>query len=186
MSGRRGTARKRAPRRAAGHAAAPRSRPAGFAVLTVSDTRRGSGDTSGALVEKLAEGARHRVLVRGWVADEPAAIRRAARQALARDGVDVLVVTGGTGAAPRDRTPEALAPLIERGLPGFGELFRLLSVDQVGTAAWLSRAMAGIAAGKLVVLLPGARAAVELGMKRLLLPELGHVLRMLGRLEPKE
>lgn len=186
MNGRSGTARKRAPGRARGHGAAPASRPAGFAVLTVSDTRRGRADASGALIEKLAERAGHRVLVRAWVADEPRAIRRAARQALARGGVDVLVVTGGTGVAPRDRTPEALAPLIGRWLPGFGELFRLLSVDQVGTAAWLSRAAAGIAAGRLVVLLPGARAAVELGMKRLLLPELGHVLRMLGRLEPKE
>jgi molybdenum cofactor biosynthesis protein B len=100
--------------------------------------------------------------------------------------VDVLIVTGGTGLGPRDRTPEALAPLAEREVPGFGEAFRALSAAQVGPAAWFSRATAFVARGRLVVLLPGSRAAVELALKRLLLPELAHAVRMLGRFNPPE
>jgi len=178
------------PRRAArgaGHAAARGGgRPAGCAILTVSDTRRGAADTSGASIARLIERARHRVVRRDWVRDERAAIRRAARAMLGRRDVDVLIVTGGTGLAPRDVTPEALAPLIERWLPGFGELFRFVSMWQVGAAAWLSRAAAGIARGRLVIMLPGSQAAVELAMKRLVLPELVHALRMLGRFPTEE
>ena len=87
----------------------------------------------------------------------------------------------GTGVSPRDRTPEALAPLLERELPGFGERFRHRSFEQVGAAAWLSRAGAGVARGRLIVFLPGSTAAVELALDELLLPELVHVLRLLGR-----
>jgi len=179
--------RPRRPARGAGHAAARGGwRPAGCAILTVSDTRRGAADTSGAAIARLIEHARHRVVRRAWVSDDRAAIRRAARAALARRDVDALIVTGGTGLSPRDVTPEALAPLIERDLPGFGELFRFASVRQVGAAAWLSRAEAGIARGRLVVMLPGSQAAVELAMTRLVLPELNHALRMLGRYPMEE
>jgi molybdenum cofactor biosynthesis protein B len=152
----------------------------------VSDSRRGREDTAGALVERLVARAGHRVLTRAWVRDEPAALRRAGRAALARAGVDVLIVTGGTGLGPRDRTPEALAPLAARAIPGFGERFRALSSRQVGAAAWLSRAGAFVARGRLVVMLPGSRAAVELALTRLLLPELVHAVRMLGRFTPGE
>jgi molybdenum cofactor biosynthesis protein B len=152
----------------------------------VSDTRRGAADTSGAAIARLVERARHRVVRRAWVRDDRAAIRRAARVTLARPDVDVLIVTGGTGIAPRDVTPEALAPLVERWLPGFGEVFRFLSVRQVGAAAWLSRAAAGVARGRLIVMLPGSRPAVELAMKQLILPELVHALRMLGRYPTEE
>jgi molybdenum cofactor biosynthesis protein B len=154
--------------------------------VTVSDTRRGAADRSGAAAQRLLEGAGHEVALRGWVRDEPRAIRRALATALARRDLDAVVLTGGTGAAPRDRTPEAVAPLVERWLPGFGERFRALSVAQVGSAAWLSRAGAGIGKGKLVVMLPGSTAAVELALRRLLLPELAHVLAMLGRPQPGE
>jgi len=168
-------------RREPGHGArSGRLRPAGCAVLTVSDTRRGAADTGGARVARLIEAAGHRVLARAWAKDERAAIRRAAAAALARPGVEVLVVTGGTGIAPRDVTPEALAPLVDRWIPGFGERFRALSVEQIGAAAWLSRAAAGIAGGRLLVLLPGSPAAVTLALRRLLLPELSHALTMLG------
>jgi molybdenum cofactor biosynthesis protein B len=95
--------------------------------------------------------------------------------------VDAVVLTGGTGVAPRDRTPEAVRPLVERELPGFGELFRMLSHRQVGSAAWLSRAGAGTVKGKLVVWLPGSTRAVDLAMKELVVPELSHALRLLGR-----
>jgi len=183
---------KRAPlgvaraRRPAAHRGGGAPRPAGCAVITVSDTRRGREDTAGALIERLVTRAGHRVTTRAWVKDEPAALRRAARAALARVGTDVLIVTGGTGLGPRDRTPEALAPLVERAVPGFGERFRALSVAQVGAAAWLSRAEAFVARGRLVVLLPGSRAAVRLALERLLLPELVHAVRMLGRFDPTE
>ena len=100
--------------------------------------------------------------------------------------MDVLIVTGGTGVGPRDRTPEALEPLAERHLPGFGELFRVLSAGQVGSAAWLSRAGAFVARGRLVVMLPGSRAAVGLALRKLLLPELVHAVRMSGRFDPTE
>ena len=178
--------RRRAPR-GAGHAAAKKGpRPVGCAILTVSDTRRGAADTSGAAIERLLVRARHQVVRRAWVTDDRAAIRRAARGALARGDVDVLIVTGGTGLAARDVTPEALEPLIERWLPGFGELFRFASMMRVGAAAWLSRAAAGVARGRLVVMLPGSKLAVELAMKRLVLPELIHAVRMLGRYPTEE
>ena len=176
----------RLPRRPAAHRSDGGPRPVGCAIITASDTRRGREDKAGALIERLITRAGHRVTTRAWVRDEPAALRRAARAALARAGVDVLIVTGGTGLDPRDCTPEALAPLAERGVPGFGERFRSLSVGQVGAAAWLSRAGAFIARGRLVVMLPGSRAAVELALERLLLPELVHAVRMLGRFDSTE
>jgi molybdenum cofactor biosynthesis protein B len=150
-------------------------------VLTVSDTRRGRDDTGGALAQRLLERAGHRVLARAWVRDDRAAIRKAARTLLARRDLDALVITGGSGVAPRDVTPEAILPLCDLRLPGFGEWFRALSQSQVGTAAWLSRADAGIAKGRLVVMLPGSRGAVQLGLERVLLPELFHIMRLLGR-----
>jgi len=156
-------------------------RPVACAILTVSDTRRGARDESGALAERLLTRAGHRVMARAWSPDDVRALRRAARLVLARPDLDALIVTGGTGVAPRDVTPEAFAPLWERRLPGFGELFRVFSVRQVGTAAWMSRAEAGVARGRLVVLLPGSRAAVRLALERVLLPELRHCVRTLGR-----
>jgi len=125
-------------------------------------------------------------MTRAWVRDDAAALRRAVRAALARRGVDVIVLTGGTGPGPRDLTPDALAGLVDHPLPGFGELFRVLSMEQVGAAAWLSRAAAFVAQRRLVVMLPGSRAAVALALERLLLPELVHAVRMLGRFEPTE
>jgi molybdenum cofactor biosynthesis protein B len=120
------------------------------------------------------------------VKDEPREIRRATAAALARPDVDCVILTGGTGLSPRDRTPDSIEALIEKPLPGFGELFRVFSFEQVGPAAWLSRASAGIAGGRLVVTLPGSPAAVELALRQLLLPELTHAMRALGRFPTKE
>jgi molybdenum cofactor biosynthesis protein B len=117
------------------------------------------------------------------VRDDVRAIRRVVRSALAMHAVDAVLLTGGTGVSPRDRTPEAVGPLLERELAGFGELFRLLSYRQVGSAAWLSRAGAGVAKGRLVVWLPGSTKAVELAVAKLVGPELGHALRLLDRLK---
>ena len=184
--------RKRHPvRRAAGvgeparvpeHARAQRApRPVGVAIITVSDTRRGDDDTSGALAEKLLTGAGCAPVARAWARDEVAAIRAALRKQLASRAVDAVVLTGGTGGAPRDVTPEAVEPLLERSLPGFGERFRALSWATVGSAAWLSRAGAGVARGRLVVYLPGSAGAVRQALESLLIPELVHVVRLLGR-----
>ena len=159
---------------------------AGCAILTVSDTRGQKDDGSGDRAHALLVKGGHRVVARRWVRDERAAIRRVAALLLKRRDTDLLLVTGGTGVAPRDVTPEALEPFYERALPGFGELFRTRSQAQVGTAAWLSRASAGIARGRLLVLLPGSTRAVELAVNELLLPELGHVLGLLGRTSTQE
>jgi molybdopterin adenylyltransferase len=169
------------------HAGARRGpRPIVFAIVTVSDTRRGSADRSGNAIASLLERAGHTVGSRAWVSDDPRAIRRVARAALARDDVDVAILTGGTGLAPRDRTPEALAPLAERVLPGFGEAFRVLSTRQVGTAAWLSRAGAVVVRGRLVFMLPGSTRAVTLAVRRLIIPEIVHALRTMGRFQEQE
>lgn len=145
-------------------------------VITVSDTRTLETDTGGARVEELLIAAGHRVLGRSVVPDEAGAIAAALGAALARDGVDAVILTGGTGVAPRDVTPEAVEPLLDRIVPGFGELFRMLSYQEIGSAAVLSRALAGLAGGRVVFVLPGSRGAVQLAMDKLVVPELGHLI----------
>jgi molybdenum cofactor biosynthesis protein B len=159
---------------------------AGCAILTVSDTRGPRDDGSGDRAEALLVAAGHRVVARKWVKDRRASIRSAARALLRRRDADVVVVTGGTGVARRDVTPEALERLYTRSLPGFGERFRARSEAQVGSSAWMSRASAGIVRSRLLVLLPGSTRAVELALTELLLPELGHVLGLLGRVSNRE
>lgn len=144
-------------------------------VITVSDTRTLETDTGGKLVAELLEGGGHSVVSRTIVPDDPAAIEKATLESLARDDVQALLLTGGTGVAPRDVTPETVEPLLSRVVPGFGELFRMLSYEDIGSAALLSRALAGIAAGKVVFVLPGSRGAVRLALEKLVLPELGHL-----------
>ena len=151
-------------------------REVGCAVLTVSDSRRWENDSGGALLAQLLTDAGHKVVARAWVADERDAIFEAARAALERAECEALFLTGGTGVAARDVTPEAIAPLLTRTLPGFGELFRMLSFQEVGAAALLSRALAGMHGKKLVVALPGSRAAIRTALEKLLLPELAHLL----------
>ncbi|MEZ4216387.1 MAG: molybdenum cofactor biosynthesis protein B [Myxococcota bacterium] len=144
-------------------------------VITVSDTRTLETDAGGALAAELLGAAGHVVAAREIVPDEPAAIRAALEAALARDGVGAVLLTGGTGVAPRDVTPETVAPLLEREIPGFGELFRMLSYEDVGSAALLSRAIAGLARGRVVFAIPGSRGAVRLAVEKLVGPELGHL-----------
>jgi molybdenum cofactor biosynthesis protein B len=148
----------------------------GFAILTVSDSRTAKDDVSGRTLADLALGAGHRVEFSRIVPDDVAAIRRAAREALSLDVVDVVVLTGGTGFSPRDVTLDAVEPLLETRIDGFGELFRMLSWQQVGSAAMLSRAAAGLANSRVVFLLPGSTKAVALAMETLILPEAGHLL----------
>jgi molybdopterin adenylyltransferase len=148
----------------------------GFAVLTVSDSRWPENDTGGAAVRERAEAAGHRVLAADLVPDEADAILRAVRALLLREGLDVLVLTGGTGFSPRDRTVATVTPLFDRPIEGFGELFRMLSYEQVGAAAMLSRAAAGLIGDRAVFLLPGSPKAVALAMEKLILPEAAHLL----------
>lgn len=148
----------------------------GFAFITVSDTRTEEDDTSGRTLADLARGAGHRMESARIVPDDVAAIRRAVREALRSDAVDVVVLTGGTGFSPRDVTLDAVEPLLETRIDGFGELFRMLSWQQVGSAAMLSRAAAGLTSGRAVFLLPGSTRAVAQAMEKLILPEAGHLL----------
>jgi len=147
--------------------------------VTVSDTRTAESDASGARIRTALEGAGHRVVSYAILPDEPARIRRHVEDALADQAVRAVIVNGGTGIAPRDTTYEALVSLFEKRLEGFGELFRMLSWEQVGAAAMLSRAAAGVARGKILVSLPGSPDAVGLAMDRLLVPELGHMAHLL-------
>jgi molybdenum cofactor biosynthesis protein B len=144
-------------------------------VVTVSDTRTVETDTGGALVAAELEAAGHAVVERRIVKDDPAAIIEALDDALSREGVDAIVFTGGTGVAPRDVTPESVEARLERIVPGFGELFRMLSYDDIGSAALLSRATAGLARGRVVFVIPGSRGAVRLAMQKLIVPEIGHL-----------
>jgi molybdenum cofactor biosynthesis protein B len=145
------------------------------AVITVSDTRTLETDTGGARVVEFLTEAGHRVLHREVVKDEPAEIEAALRNSVGRDDVRAVIFTGGTGVAPRDVTPDAIEPLLDRVIPGFGELFRMLSYEDIGSAALLSRALAGLASGCVVFVLPGSRGAVTLAMEKLVLPEIGHL-----------
>jgi molybdenum cofactor biosynthesis protein B len=149
-------------------------------VITVSDACAAGAraDASGAaLVELLTElGAG--VVAREVVNDDLAPLTELLRAYAARADVNLIVTTGGTGLAPRDTTYEAITALLEKRLDGFGELFRMLSYRQVGSAAMLSRAAAGVARGRVIVSLPGAPAAVDLAMRELLVPELGHMVHL--------
>jgi molybdenum cofactor biosynthesis protein B len=148
----------------------------GFGVLTISDTRDEPADRGGAyLIEALAA-AGHRLAWRGLVRDEAADIARAVREAVAEAAVDLVLTTGGTGIAPRDVTVPALEELFEGRIPGFGELFRWLSYKEIGSAAMLSRATAGLVGGKVVLALPGSPKALRLAMQELVLPEAGHLV----------
>ncbi len=151
------------------------------AVITVSDTRRGAEDTGGAYLVGALETAGHAVVERAWVPDEPKEILAALDKALVAPGpVQVILFTGGTGIAPRDRTVETLEPRFAPPIPGFGELFRALSFAEIGAASMLSRACAGAVHGRLVCALPGSRNALRLAMERLILPEIGHLVAQLA------
>ena len=145
------------------------------AVITVSDTRTLETDTGGGLVAEFLTGAGHSVALREIVPDDGAEIAAALNRALDAPGVEAAILTGGTGVAPRDVTPESVEPLLERIIPGFGELFRMLSYEDIGSAALLSRAIAGLSRGRVVFAIPGSRGAVRLAMEKLILPELGHL-----------
>ncbi len=145
-------------------------------VITCSDTRTPETDTSGQLIRTLLEQAGHRIHAYHVVKDEPSQVRTLIRQAGGNQAVDALIINGGTGVSQRDSTFEAVRVLLEKHIPGFGELFRSLSYKEIGSAAMLSRATAGLHQGKVIFSIPGSRGAVRLAMEDLILPELSHLV----------
>ncbi|HEY9749057.1 MAG TPA: MogA/MoaB family molybdenum cofactor biosynthesis protein [Allocoleopsis sp.] len=153
------------------------------AVITVSDTRSVESDRSGQAIQQLLLAAGHRIHEYTLLPDEPAQIQ-AQLQALSQQAdLDVVILNGGTGIAPRDTTYDAIEQLLEKTLPGFGELFRWLSYQEIGSRAIASRAVAGVYQTKLIFSLPGSTNAVTLAMQKLILPELEHLVSQI-RLKP--
>jgi molybdenum cofactor biosynthesis protein B len=150
-------------------------------ILTVSDTRTDATDASGRAIADLLTAAGHTVAGRAIVKDDADLVRGTLERQLARADVQAIITTGGTGITSRDTTYEVVSGLLQKRLDGFGELFRMLSFEQIGPAAMMSRACAGLVAGRIVVSLPGSEAAVRLAMERLLIPELGHLVQQAGR-----
>jgi molybdenum cofactor biosynthesis protein B len=150
-------------------------------VCTISDSKTPETDTSGRLLQELLQGAGHEVVGYQVVRDEPSQVHGVIHAACMNPGVQAVIFTGGTGITSRDQTFDAIEALLEKRLPGFGELFRMLSYQEIGPAAMLSRAQAGVRAGRLVFSLPGSPAACRLGLERLILPELGHMVREVNR-----
>lgn len=149
------------------------------AVITVSDTRSPQTDKSGQRIEQLLVAARHTIGFYAIVKDEPEQIRAQLASFGQRADLDVAIFNGGTGIAPRDTTYDAIASLLEKTLPGFGELFRYLSYQEIGSRAMASRAIAGVYQGKLIFSLPGSTNAVQLAIEKLILPELTHLVEQL-------
>ena len=149
-------------------------------VLTVSDTRTDTNDTGGQSIRELLRAAGHTITGHAIVRDDPEAVVHAVQRQL--DGnVQIIITTGGTGITSRDSTYEVVSQLIEKSIEGFGELFRMLSFQEIGSAAMMTRACAGVAAGKVIISLPGSENAVRLAMTTLILPELGHLVREISR-----
>ncbi|MCL2179233.1 MAG: molybdenum cofactor biosynthesis protein MoaB [Proteobacteria bacterium] len=155
----------------------------GCFVLCCSDTRSAEEDLSGGHIRQLLKEAGHELCGYSVVEEEPSFIRRAIEAALCMPGVEVLLTTGGTGIGGRDVSIEVVGGMVDKLLPGFGELFRMLSYEQIGSAAMLSRAMAGRIGGKFIFVMPGSKGAVDLAMRKLILPELGHVVREMGKVQ---
>jgi molybdenum cofactor biosynthesis protein B len=153
----------------------------GCYVLTVSDTRSHATDTSGRAIRELLESGGHVVTGSDIVRDDPAQVTAVVQRQLADAATRVVITTGGTGITSRDGTFEAIDRLLEKRLDGFGELFRMLSFEEIHAAAMLTRAAAGTVGRKAVFVLPGSEHAVRLAMTRLILPELGHVVQQLDR-----
>ncbi|MFB6295718.1 MAG: molybdenum cofactor biosynthesis protein B [Halobacteriales archaeon] len=153
----------------------------GVAVLTVSSTREAADDESGDAIAELCDGAGHEIATRDLVADDHDRIQKAVDTLTRRRDVDLVITTGGTGVTPDDVTPEAVEPLFEKALPGFGELFRRRSEADVGTRIVATRATAGIAGGVPVFCLPGSEAAVRLGTEEIVLEEADHLAHLAER-----
>lgn len=147
------------------------------AVITVSDTRTLDNDTGGAEVVRFLEEAGNQVVFREIIPDEPGQMQPLLELLRDRDDVDAVLMTGGTGISPRDQTFETVTQLLTKPLPGYGELFRMLSYDEIGAATILSRATGGLMEDTVLLTMPGSRAAVRLAMGKIIVLELGHLVR---------
>jgi molybdenum cofactor biosynthesis protein B len=145
-------------------------------VVTVSDTRTFDTDRGGKLVADLLIAAGHRVTGREIVRDDPREIEPLVRRLADPSAIDAILITGGTGIAARDQTYETVSAILTKSMPGYGELFRMLSYDEIGPAAMLSRAVGGVLNNVVVLTMPGSTAAVQLAMDKLIVPEIGHLV----------
>jgi molybdenum cofactor biosynthesis protein B len=152
-----------------------------LAVLTISDTRTQETDTGGDTIDDLMRRAGHEIVNRSIVTDDMSRIRKVLVDLLARSDVDAVITTGGTGIAARDTTYEVVERMIEKKIDGFGEVFRMLSYEEIGAAAILSRATAGAIGTKFIASLPGSRNAVRLAVEKLLAPEISHIVFELNK-----
>ena len=151
--------------------------PIACAVITVSDTRTLESDTGGQTVVEKLQAAGHIVVTREIIPDDPEVMRPLLERLRDQDDVEAVLMTGGTGLTSRDQTFETVAALLTKPLPGYGELFRMLSYEEIGPAAMLSRATGGLMNRTVLLTMPGSRAAVQLAMDKVILPELGHLVR---------
>ena len=146
-------------------------------VLTVSDTRTEATDASGNAITSLLTTAGHSISGRAIVRDDAEMVKMTIERQIASGDCDVVISTGGTGITSRDNTFEAVDALLEKRLDGFGELFRMLSYQEIGSAAMMTRTVAGLVAGRIVIALPGSEGAARLAMEKLVVPELGHLVQ---------
>jgi molybdenum cofactor biosynthesis protein B len=147
------------------------------AVLTISDSRTEQDDESGKLLrEKLSQNG-HKVLAYAILKNDAVAIRRKIEELLKLADLQVIITSGGTGISHRDITIEIISPILNKKLDGFGELFRFLTYQEIGTGSMMSRAMAGVVGGKVIICLPGSLGAVTLALDKIILPEIGHMVR---------
>jgi len=148
-----------------------------YAVLIISDTRTEADDETGKLLKERLGESGHHLVAYAIVKNEAGAVKDKLRELLPRNELQVIITSGGTGVSSRDVTVEALSPILEKTLPGFGELFRYLTYQELGTASIMTRAIAGVAVGKVIICLPGSLAAVKLALEKMILPEIGHMVR---------
>jgi len=154
---------------------APRS--VSCAVVTISDSRTEEDDESGKLLKQRLNDSGHRVISYSIIKDDANAIGHKLKELLAQQELQVIITSGGTGVGSRDVTVETVSPILDKTLDGFGELFRSLSYKEIGTASIMSRAIAGVGGGKVIICLPGSLGAVRLAMEQIILPEIGHMVR---------
>lgn len=147
------------------------------AVLTISDSRTEATDESGRFIKEQLAGHGHQVLFHALLKNDAPAIRETIEELLARNDVDVIITTGGTGVSHRDVTVETVSPMLDKRFDGFGELFRYLTYQEIGTTSVMSRAVAGVAQDKVMISLPGSLGAVTLAIDKIILPEIGHMVR---------
>ena len=155
-----------------------------FAVIICSSSRYKEfsetgrlNDPSGNLIVKILQENGHRIAMRRIVSDDKTQIQRILMRALKSRKTDVIITSGGTGISPQDVTIEAVQPLLDKEIPGFGEIFRILSYEKIGSAAVLTRALAGVAKGKVIFCLPGSPQSVSLALEKLIIPEVGHIIK---------